>query len=80
MPIPAPRARRAILAGLGFSTDGPDTALRGILRRLAHARRAGGAPVPAPDLLLLDEPTNYLDLEGALWLEDYLAALSAAPC
>lgn len=26
----------------------------------------------APDLLLLDEPTNYLDLEGALWLENYL--------
>ncbi len=26
-----------------------------------------------PDLLLLDEPTNYLDLEGALWLQDYLA-------
>ena len=26
-----------------------------------------------PELLLLDEPTNYLDLEGALWLEDYLA-------
>ncbi|WP_339766463.1 ABC-F family ATP-binding cassette domain-containing protein [uncultured Pseudosulfitobacter sp.] len=26
-----------------------------------------------PDLLLLDEPTNYLDLEGALWLEAYLA-------
>ena len=29
----------------------------------------------APDLLLLDEPTNYLDLEGTLWLIDYLAAL-----
>jgi len=27
----------------------------------------------APDLLLLDEPTNYLDLEGTLWLYDYLA-------
>ncbi|WP_248785827.1 ATP-binding cassette domain-containing protein, partial [Escherichia coli] len=27
----------------------------------------------APDLLLLDEPTNYLDLEGTLWLMDYLA-------
>ncbi len=27
----------------------------------------------APDLLLLDEPTNYLDLEGTLWLQDYLA-------
>ena len=26
-----------------------------------------------PDLLLLDEPTNYLDLEGTLWLENYLA-------
>jgi ATP-binding cassette subfamily F protein 3 len=25
-----------------------------------------------PDLLLLDEPTNYLDLEGTLWLEQYL--------
>ncbi|KAF0130257.1 MAG: ATP-binding cassette subfamily F member 3 [Xanthobacteraceae bacterium] len=28
----------------------------------------------APDLLLLDEPTNYLDLEGTLWLQDYLAS------
>ena len=26
----------------------------------------------APDILLLDEPTNYLDLEGTLWLEDFL--------
>lgn len=26
-----------------------------------------------PDLLLLDEPTNYLDLEGVLWLETYIA-------
>ena len=26
-----------------------------------------------PDLLLLDEPTNYLDLEGTLWLENYMA-------
>ncbi len=25
-----------------------------------------------PDFLLLDEPTNYLDLEGAIWLENYL--------
>ena len=27
----------------------------------------------APDLLLLDEPTNYLDLEGTIWLENYLS-------
>ncbi len=26
-----------------------------------------------PDVLLLDEPTNYLDLEGAIWLETFLA-------
>ena len=26
-----------------------------------------------PELLLLDEPTNYLDLEGTIWLENYLA-------
>ena len=32
-----------------------------------------GVLFSAPDLLLLDEPTNYLDLEGALWLESYLA-------
>ncbi len=25
-----------------------------------------------PDLLLLDEPTNYLDLEGTVWLENFL--------
>jgi hypothetical protein len=25
-----------------------------------------------PELLLLDEPTNYLDLEGTVWLEEYL--------
>ena len=26
-----------------------------------------------PDLLLLDEPTNYLDLEGVIWLESFIA-------
>ncbi|HTB34170.1 MAG TPA: ATP-binding cassette domain-containing protein, partial [bacterium] len=25
-----------------------------------------------PDLFLLDEPSNHLDLEGVLWLEDFL--------
>jgi ATP-binding cassette subfamily F protein 3 len=44
-----------------------------LLRRLADARGAGRGAVRAARLLLLDEPTNYLDLEGALWLESYLA-------
>ena len=25
-----------------------------------------------PDILLLDEPTNYLDVEGAVWLEQHI--------
>jgi ATP-binding cassette subfamily F protein 3 len=63
----------AILKGLGF-TDAeqlePCSAFSGGWRmRVALA----GVLFAAPDLLLLDEPTNYLDLEGALWLETYLA-------
>ncbi|MBV2361340.1 ABC-F family ATP-binding cassette domain-containing protein [Thalassococcus sp. CAU 1522] len=62
-----------ILRGLGFD-DGdqsqPCSAFSGGWRmRVALA----GVLFAQPDLLLLDEPTNYLDLEGALWLESYLA-------
>ena len=39
----------------------------------ACASRSPASCSPQPDLLLLDEPTNYLDLEGAMWLESYLA-------
>lgn len=63
----------AILKGLGFDDDEqrmPCSAFSGGWRmRVALA----GVLFSAPDLLLLDEPTNYLDLEGALWLESYLA-------
>ncbi len=63
----------AILKGLGFSTAEqamPCSAFSGGWRmRVALA----GVLFAQPDLLLLDEPTNYLDLEGALWLEGYLA-------
>ncbi|MCR9067209.1 MAG: ATP-binding cassette domain-containing protein [Rhodobacteraceae bacterium] len=63
----------SILKGLGF-TDAeqrmPCSAFSGGWRmRVALA----GVLFAQPDLLLLDEPTNYLDLEGALWLESYLA-------
>ena len=62
-----------ILKGLGFSEAEqamPCSAFSGGWRmRVALA----GVLFAAPDLLLLDEPTNYLDLEGALWLESYLA-------
>ncbi|MRX50276.1 ATP-binding cassette domain-containing protein [Paracoccus sp. S-4012] len=63
----------AILQGLGFPTEDqarPTSDFSGGWRmRVALA----GVLFAQPDLLLLDEPTNYLDLEGALWLEGYLA-------
>jgi ATP-binding cassette subfamily F protein 3 len=63
----------SILRGLGFDEadlSRPCADFSGGWRmRVALA----GVLFAQPDLLLLDEPTNYLDLEGALWLESYLA-------
>jgi len=68
----APARAASILAGLGFSAQDqlrPCAEFSGGWRmRVALA----AILFSAPDLLLLDEPTNYLDLEGVLWLEDYL--------
>ena len=62
-----------ILSGLGFDHEAQGLASRefsgGWRMRVALA----AVLFSAPDLLLLDEPTNYLDLEGTIWLEGYLA-------
>jgi len=63
----------SILNGLGFDAAAQKRAcaefsggwrMRVALAAVLFAR---------PDVLLLDEPTNYLDLEGAIWLEGFLA-------
>ncbi len=68
----APARAAEILAGLGFDTAAqarPCSEFSGGWRmRVALA----AVLFSEPDLLLLDEPTNYLDLEGSLWLEQYL--------
>ncbi|RIA56615.1 ABC-F family ATP-binding cassette domain-containing protein [Dichotomicrobium thermohalophilum] len=68
----APARAATILAGLGFDETAqaqPCSAFSGGWRmRVALA----SVLFAAPDLLLLDEPTNYLDLEGVMWLENFL--------
>ncbi len=66
-------ARAAIiLSGLGFDAEAqarPCSSYSGGWRmRVALAN----VLFNTPDLLLLDEPTNYLDLEGVIWLENFL--------
>jgi len=62
----------SILSGLGFDSKAqlrPASSFSGGWRmRVALA----SVLFSQPDLLLLDEPTNYLDLEGTIWLVEYI--------
>ncbi len=68
----APARAATILAGLGFDDAQQQRSCSefsgGWRMRVALA----SVLFTEPDFLLLDEPTNYLDLEGTIWLENYL--------
>ena len=65
-----------ILAGLGFDKAAQARACAEFSGGWRMRVALGAVLFSQPDLLLLDEPTNYLDLEGTVWLETFLAKYS----
>ncbi|MGC6517301.1 MAG: ABC-F family ATP-binding cassette domain-containing protein [Candidatus Puniceispirillaceae bacterium] len=63
----------SILSGLGFSYQDQLRPCHEFSGGWRMRVALGAVLFSQPDLLLLDEPTNYLDLEGAFWLEQFLA-------
>ena len=63
----------AILSGLGFDHEAQLRPCHEFSGGWRMRVALGAVLFSRPDLLLLDEPTNYLDLEGACWLEQFLA-------
>ncbi|MCB1384385.1 MAG: ATP-binding cassette domain-containing protein [Nitratireductor sp.] len=63
----------AILHGLGFDAEAQQRACADFSGGWRMRVALAAVLFSEPDLLLLDEPTNYLDLEGSLWLETYIA-------
>ncbi len=62
-----------ILAGLGFDDEAQKRSASSFSGGWRMRVALAAVLFSQPDLLLLDEPTNYLDLEGTLWLENYVS-------
>ena len=69
----APARAARILAGLGFDHAAQQQSCSAFSGGWRMRIALAAVLFSEPDLLLLDEPTNYLDLEGVMWLETYLA-------
>lgn len=63
---------KKILMGLGFKQTDFDRPIQNLSGGWQMRTLLAKLLTFQYDLLLLDEPTNYLDLNAALWLEDYL--------
>ncbi len=62
----------SILHGLGFDNDAQQQPCADFSGGWRMRVALAAVLFSRPDFLLLDEPTNYLDLEGSIWLENYL--------
>ena len=68
----------AILDGLGFDNVAQKKSCSSFSGGWRMRVALAAVLFTEPDLLMLDEPTNYLDLEGTLWLENYIARYNRA--
>jgi len=62
----------AILSGLGFDAEAQKRPCKDFSGGWRMRVALAAVLFSKPDFLLLDEPTNYLDLEGTIWLENFL--------
>ena len=70
----APARAGRILDGLGFDAAAQQRPLDSFSGGWKMRVALAALLFSQPDLLLLDEPSNHLDLEAAMWLENFLKA------
>ncbi|WP_342642504.1 ABC-F family ATP-binding cassette domain-containing protein [Rhodoligotrophos ferricapiens] len=73
----APARAATILAGLGFPEEDQQRPCADFSGGWRMRVALAAVLFSRPDILLLDEPTNYLDLEGTLWLQNFLKTYPA---